>query len=372
MSREALKPSVPERYRTAMLSKETPLYDRLAATIDRFMTIDLTGVGLIDHLRGALERRQQGPICMGAAEIIVNRVREKGGPVLIATGFPEGGGVPETDGPVGAALLARALFLGLGVESVIVVDEDWEAMMRQTCLGAGLAPMPFPVSGVIEPIAFLRPVYIRTVPKDAEGCRAVSDDLLERTRPSLMIAIERPGANANGLYHGLGGRPLDGMVGDLDYLFRTGKELGLPFIGIGDGGNELGMGVLAEDLPGFSPKAADCGIPGRGGVAAATAASHLVISNVSNWGATGIIAALAGLLENEVVFHEPELETRCIEQCVAGGGVDGMFMAPEPAVDGISAREWEGLVRSLRGSVLRALGHSVNWKGDRGDWRQVK
>ena len=50
----------------------------------------------------------------------------------------------------------------------------------------------------------------------------------------------------------------------------------------------------------------------------------------------------------------------------------GMFMAPEPAVDGIPAREWEGLVRTLRASVLRALGHSVNWKGDRGDWRQVK
>jgi len=355
-----------------MLAQDNPLYDRVATTIDRFMTIDLTGVGLIDKIREALERRQPGPICMGAAEIMVRAVRAKNGPVLIATGFPEGGGVPETDGPVGAALLARALFLGLGVESVIVVDEDWEAMMRQTCLGAGLSPMPFPNSGVIESVAFLRPVYIRTVPKDAEGARAVSDDLLARTRPSLLVAIERPGANAKGLYHGLGGRPLDGMVGDLDYLFRTGKELGLPFIGIGDGGNELGMGVIAEDLPRFSPKAADCGIPGRGGVAAATGASHLVVANVSNWGATGIIAALAALLENEVVFHEPELEVRCIEQCVSGGGVDGMFMAPEPAVDGISAREWEGLVRTLRASVFRALGHSVNWKGDRGDWRQVK
>ncbi|CAN7728857.1 DUF4392 domain-containing protein [Bosea sp. LjRoot9] len=354
-----------------MLSSDSPLYGRIAATIDQFMTIDLTGVGLIGNIHAALGQRQPGPICMGAAEIIVRAVKEKGGPVLIATGFPEGGGVPETDGPVGAALLARALFLGLGVESVIVVDEDWEAMMRQTCLGAGLSPMPFPTSGVIEPIAFLRPVYIRTIPKDAEGSRTISDDLLERTRPSLLIAIERPGCNANGLYHGLGGRPLDGMVGDLDYLFRTGKELGLPFIGIGDGGNELGMGVIAQDLPRFSPKAADCGIPGRGGVAAATAASHLVIANVSNWGATGIIAALSALLQNEVVFHEPELEVRCIEQCVAGGGVDGMFMAPEPAVDGISALEWEGLVRTLRASVLRALGHSVNWKGDRGDWRQV-
>ncbi|MBN8943203.1 MAG: DUF4392 domain-containing protein [Rhizobiales bacterium] len=355
-----------------MLAKDMAHYDRVARTIDDFMTIDLTGVGLIGKIYDAVQERQPGPVCMGAAEIIAAALREQGGPVLIATGFPEGGGVPETDGPVGAALLARALFLGFGVESVIVVDEDWEAMMRATCLGAGLVPMPFPASGVIEPIAFLRPVYIRTVPKDAEGCRGISDELLERTKPRLLIAIERPGCNAKGLYHGLGGRPLDGMVGDLDYLFRTGKELGLPFIGIGDGGNELGMGVIAEDLPRFSPKAADCGIPGRGGVAAATAASHLVVSNVSNWGATGIIAALSALMNNPVIFHEAELEVRCIEQCVAGGGVDGMFMAPEPAVDGISAREWAGLIGALRASVLRTLGHAVNWKGDQGDWRQVK
>lgn len=47
------------------------------------------------------------------------------------------------------------------------------------------------------------------------------------------------------------------------------------------------MGVIAEDLPTFSPKARDCGIPGRGGVGAATAVNWAVFSNVSNWGATG-------------------------------------------------------------------------------------
>lgn len=355
-----------------MLAKDTALYARVARTIDDFICLDFTGVGLIGPIRAALARQQPGFIAMGAAEIIAETLTTKSGPALIATGFPEGGGVPETDGPVGAALIARALFLGFGVESVIVIDEDWAEMMAATCRGAGLAPLPFPADGVIRPVPFLRPVYIRTVPKDAEGCRTVADELLEHTRPQLLIAIERPGANANGLYHGLGGRPLDGMVGDLDYLFRTGKAMGLPFIGIGDGGNELGMGVIAQDLPAFSPKAADCGIPGRGGVAAATAAGHLVVANISNLGATGLVAALSALLENPVVFHDPELEVRAIEQCVAFGGVDGMFMAPEPAVDGLSAKEWEGLVRTLKLTVARTLGDSVNWKGDRGDWRQVK
>lgn len=342
-----------------------------ARTIEDFMTLDLTGVGLIGQLYQALQAVQPGPACMTAAEIIVNRLRAHGGPVVIATGFPEGAGVPETDGPVGAALLARALFLGLGVETVILTDDDWLTMMEGTARGAGLAPLPFPQDGRIRPVDYIRPVYIRTTAKDDAGCRKITDALLEVTRPSLVISIERPGANDKGLYHGLGGRPLDGMVADYDQFFRKAKAAGLPFIAIGDGGNELGMGVVAGQLKGFSPKARDCGTPGRGGVAAATAADHLIVSNVSNWGATGLIAALSAYLGRPQVFHDGALERRCIEQCAAFGGVDGMFMGPEPAVDGISAVEWEGLVNTLRNTLDRLAGRVTGWKGDTGDWRQL-
>lgn len=343
-----------------------------AQTIENFMSLDLTGVGLIAKLYNALQQEQPGPACMRAAEIIVNRVRAHGGPVVIATGFPEGSGVPETDGPVGAALIARALFLGLGVESVILTDSDWVTMMEGTARGAGLAPLHFPESGQIKPVDYIRPVYIRATPKDLEGCRKITDSILDVTNPSLVISIERPGANDNGLHHGLGGRPLDGMVADYDQFFRRAKAENVPFIAIGDGGNELGMGIVAERLKTFSPKAKDCGTPGRGGVAAATAADHLIVSNVSNWGATGLIAALSAYLGKPSVFHDGALERRCIEQCVSFGGVDGMFMGPEPAVDGISAIEWEGLVNTLRNTLDRLAGRVIGWKGDSGDWRQLK
>ncbi len=332
----------------------------------------MTGVGRIASLYKALQKKKSGPACMMAAETAVKATRESKGPVVIATGFPEGGGVPETDGLIGAALLARALFMGLGVATVILTDDDWKEIMTATCRGAGLAPMPFPKSGRIEPVPFLRPVYIQTVPKDEEKCRRITDDILKTTRPSLVIAIERPGANVNGLYHGLGGRPLDGMVANLDQFFVKAKQSHIPFIGIGDGGNELGMGVIADELPGCFRAAADCGIPGRGGVAAVTAADVLVVSIVSNWGATGIIAALSALLEKPAVFHDPELEVRCIELCAAAGGVDGMFMAPEPAVDGIAAAEWYGLLLTLRNTLQRIQGMSIGWKCDLGVWRKTK
>src|SRR5262249_11317593 len=160
-------------------------------------------------------------------------VRRSGGPVVIATGFPAGGGVPQPDGPVGAALLARALFLGVAVDTVILTDENWNETLVGTCRGTGLAPMPFPATAKFKPTEFLRPVDTRSVPKDDDGCNLVTDALLETTRPSLVISSERRGANANGLYHGLGGRPLDGMVADLDQFFRKAKRAGMPVIGIG-------------------------------------------------------------------------------------------------------------------------------------------
>jgi hypothetical protein len=245
-------------------------------------------------------------------------------------------------------------------------------MMRSTCLGAGLIPRPLPESGAVERIDFLRPVYIKGVPKDAGGCRQATDALLRDTKPQVMFAIERPGANRRGVLHGLGGRPLTGLVADLDDFFRQGRKQGIPVIAFADGGNELGMGVIAEDLPAFSSKARDCGCPCAGDVAAMAPADVLVVASVSNWGVTGLIAALTALLKNPIVFHEPELEARSIEFCCAGGAVDGMIEAPESAVDGITAREWEGLIRGLRGSVLRTLGLTVDWRGQLGDWRQLE
>ena len=45
---------------------------------------------------------------------------------------------------------------------------------------------------------------------------------------------------------------------------------------------------------------------------------------------------------------------------------------PEPAVDGISAIEWEGLVNTFRNTLERLAGRVTGWKGDTGDWRQLK
>ncbi len=344
-----------------MSEREYDYLMRVADAIDDFATLDLACLGVSQPLYTALQRRQPGPMCLGAADFMLQHLPESQGLVIIATGFPMGGGVPETDGPIGAAMLARALHLSRGCDCIIITDKGWEEPMRAACIGAGLAPIPVPEQG-IETINYLKPAYIATVPREDDACHEAVDALLARKKPDLLIAIERPGKNVQGVYHGMNGRPLTGFVADLDYLFHRGRESGVPILGIGDGGNEIGMGLLLRDLPDFLPQARDCGCPCKGGTAAALSADHLVTASVSNWGATCIVAALALRLQNIEILHEPEQEQRAIELCANTGAVDGVSVSPIPAVDGIPGQEWAGLLRSLRGMVARSLFREKDWR----------
>ena len=59
-------------------------------------------------------------------------------------------------------------------------------------------------------------------------------------------------------------------------------------IGIGDGGNEIGMGSLPKEI-------IDNDIPNGQLIAATVPADHLIVAGVSTWGGYGMVAALAAL-----------------------------------------------------------------------------
>jgi hypothetical protein len=212
-------------------------------------------------------------------------------------------------------------------------------------------------------VSYLNPVYILPFPREEQTCRERSERVMANMRPHLMVAVERPGKNVEGVYHGMNGRPLAGYVADIEPLFEMAREGGVPVLGIGDGGNELGMGLIRDDLGGFLPQATSCGCPCGKGTAAVFAADYLVVASVSNWGANGVIAGLAVLTQNRDVLHYPDRERRAIELCANSGAVDGVHVSPVPAVDGIPAEEWEGLLTTLRGMVHRG-------KDVHGDWRR--
>ena len=187
--------------------------------------------------------------CLDAAEEILSWER---GTVLLTTGFYVAG-YAETDGPLGTMALAGAL-RKLGFFPVIVTDRYCEGYFEA------------------EDIA------VEYMDLDADD--AAADAILEKYQPVGLISIERCGRDLNGIYANMRHVDISAGTAPCDALFL--KALGtIPTIGVGDGGNEIGMGNVAEavrtrlDL-----------------VPAEVKADILVIATVSNWGAYGIVAAL--------------------------------------------------------------------------------
>ena len=88
--------------------------------------------------------------------------------------------------------------------------------------------------------------------KRGRGCRATLLDYA----PSVLVSIERQGATDDGHYHyGRGEKNIPDMMAKIDRLFELAKQQGFYTIGIGDGGNELGMANVREAFGTSSPSA---------------------------------------------------------------------------------------------------------------------
>jgi D-glutamate cyclase-like protein len=236
--------------------------------------------------------------------------------VLIVTGFTVQPGMPETDGPPGAAVLGRAL-RRLGAQVRYVTDAANVPLVE-----AALKTLDEPLDVIVYP-----------------GAADPARRLLDAERPTHLVAIERPGRNRAGEYLNMRGESVAAWNGPLDELFMIG-ERGKPVtVGIGDGGNEIGMGVVRAQLARIDAL--------RARIATVVSVDHLVVAGVSNWGGYGVVAAL-GRLAAADLLHTPEIERRLIAACVAAGGCDGITRRREPTVDGLSADAHAGIVELLR------------------------
>src|SRR5438552_2245109 len=240
-------------------------------------------------------------------------------------------GVAETDGPPGAALLGRALrTLGADVQ---YVTDDVTAPVLAASLGA-----------------LGEPDDVRCYPRGDGAARAV----LDRERPTHLVAIERPGRARDGAYRNMRGVDVSAWNAPIDELFccsgvrepglnrrwpvRGARGSGRPInrrpsyhyravtIGVGDGGNEIGMGNIRARF------AKRRGLAAR--IGSVVRVDHLVVAGVSNWGAYGIVAHL-GRLAGRALLHTPDDERRLVAACVAAGACDGVTRRHEPTVDGL-------------------------------------
>ena len=267
---------------------------------------------LHDDRRGISILKPYMPVnyCRKAAISIVNNP----GTVFIITGFYIANSkCPETDGPPGAIAIARALIM-LGYKVYLVTDKYSFNLLHQ--LYDANKVINFPLTDNIESKAF-------------------AQNLIKKYNPSLIISIERCGLNADGVYLNMNGIDISNYNAKIDYLFQHHPNT----IGIGDGGNEIGMGNYANIISN-----AGGGLPKRPCI---TKTTHTIISSVSNWGGYGLVVELSKLVKRNLLITADE-EAQIIQKAIKLGAVDGITQKHEPRVDGFSLFENTKLLSKLQ------------------------
>ena len=261
--------------------------------------------------RGITDLRPYLPqdFCTQAAQYVLDRP----GVTLITTGFYIlYGDAVETDGPPGALAIGDALE-ALGRDVIYVTDKHCGEVM-QTLAGPDAAVVEFPIA-------------------DVDESREFAQGLLDRLNPSLLISIERCSPSQDGLYRNMRSVDITEHTARVDALFDLHEHT----VGIGDGGNEIGMGLLRDAIPTF---------PRLPQEPAWTACNELIITSVSNWGGWGLAAALSRLTGKNLL-PSVEVESERIRKCVEMGVVDGFTGEAKESVDGFPLDEYNQTLSQL-------------------------
>lgn len=255
-----------------------------------------------------LKEYLQKDYCKKAAEKLLQAPK---GNVLITTGFYVAG-YAETDGPIGTLAVAKALE-GLGYHGIVITDKYCEGFFE------------------------LKNISVEYVAIDAD--QSVYEAILEKYRPVYMISIERCGHNLENEYANMRGDSITGQTACIDTLFELAAEKKIPTIGVGDGGNEIGMGnvrqVILEKLE-LNP--------------CVVTVDDLIIATTSNWGAYALAAYMAKLSGRPVFITYEEIE-EYMAKIVALGCVDGVTKQKKMGTDGFSMEIEKEIITSLKEAI---------------------
>ena len=262
--------------------------------------------------RGISQLRHHLPadFCDRAARLILANP----GVALITTGFYIlDAGLVETDGPPGALAISSALET-LGYDVIYITDAHGIPVMNAIKSHASRV-IEFPITD------------------DAQSQRFAADILADLT-PSVLIAIERCGFTHELKFRNMRGRDITPYNARIDYLFADHPAS----VGIGDGGNEIGMGNLAAEIP-----LVDSLVK----LPCVTRVTAPILASVSNWGGYGLAASLSKLARRNLLPSEQEALT-ALRTTVDAGAVDGMSALQEYKADGFTLEENAETIRQLQ------------------------
>ncbi|MBM3981846.1 MAG: DUF4392 domain-containing protein [Planctomycetes bacterium] len=257
----------------------------------------------------------------GDFEAACRSIVEHSKPALdVLTGFYIASGNPpsfETDGPLGAVFVARAL-RPLGIRVCLIAEIECGGVMAKGLTASGWADLHRLSWGWRDG----RHVEYVMTTADYPGAGSTH-----------LLAIERAGPNAEGQLLTMRGRDITELMQPAQRLFDKPR---ISSIGIGDGGNEIGMGkipheTIVKNIP--NGDLIHCRVP----------TDHLIVAGVSNWGAYALAAGiyvLRGVKPPPDLF-DPDRERAILEVMVREGPlVDGVTGKQTATVDGLSWDEY--------------------------------
>lgn len=327
-------------------------------SIDRLINIDYHAKGLY-RIYETIRNKMGLPLVYSAAMGMLEQLKAMKSTdiVLIGTGFLIDPYLkPETDGMVGAALLARALDYCFGITPVIVSEAESIETLRWTCTTAEMT-----VTGDLATARQNRnTVCLIPISKDLALAKQQSDELLQTTQCKLMISIERPGANEQGVYHSALGNRIDHKVAKIDYLFTEVSRQGGFTVGVGDLGNELGVGNARRELHGLFPFGQTCRCGCGGGTITDVCSDAPIMGASSEIAVYGLLAALQEITGNPEILCTPELQKRTLEQAALHGAVDGQDGRASASIDIMRSDAVFRVVQHLHDLIFYGRIHTAN------------
>jgi hypothetical protein len=308
---------------------------------EQLLTVDSNGRGTIQTLsRAANDHHGGSPLERAASEL---SSIAPGGVVLINVGFIEPPSLTqETDGPIGAASLARALKTGFDLHPIVLAEERGLPVVKAALRAFGLN-----VSNTAEAKTASWTAGLEAFPAEADRADEAARALLDSHDVAALVALEKAGANREGEYHHMTGQNWTAHCAKTDVLFEASNAV---TIGIGDGGNELGMGTIRHEIQDEIPNGTACDCGCGGGIVSDTQTDVVVPVTVSNWGAHGIVLHLS-LEAGENLLHPPELESRALVRCGSEGSIDGETGRTDGYCDALSPATHASIVRVLSDMV---------------------
>jgi hypothetical protein len=305
-------------------------------------------IGIVNELERAVSRdeggRGIGPLVqygdlLKAAVDIASAERVAivtGFPCLIANQMPQ-----ETDGPLGAVALARTI-ASLGHEVVIVTDDvcapALTACIDAMKLEAGSADVCSRI--VLESFA------------GGDKWGRAEEARLDAIAGSIdhCVSIERAGPSSTGTYLTASAKDMTHILAPLDRLINHCAVRGVRSTGIGDGGNEVGMGKVFGLVHQF--------VKNGPVIACVTKTDNLVVASVSNWGGYALSAAIAlvanggplGPTATAAVVNVDQEAALC-QALVDSGAADGLTGKCELSIDGMSLETSLDILRTCSALV---------------------